>query len=175
MKTAHLLLLVALLSTAGASEGVWYDGDKIAPDRPHQKANAGLGVQLQLTKKESFFAEWASPQTPRLEIARTVEAGDKVYSVLFFFGAGKNMKGESRVTFTGRVLDPQNRFVQQFKDVRVIMGPNSAGEYDLRLSDGHVMVQFSTVSEKGIYTFELTVTDHLKKVSLPLIQKIELK
>jgi hypothetical protein len=175
MKTVHLLLLLALLSTAVASEGVWYDGDKIAPDRPHQKAKAGLGVQLQLTKKESFFTDWASPQTPRLEIARTAEAGDKVYSVLFFFGAGKDKKDESHVTFDGRVLDPKNKPIQEFKDVRAIQGPNSASEYDLRLSDGHMMAQFSAASEKGVYTFELTVTDHIKNVSLPLAQKIELK
>ena len=62
---------------------MWYDGDKIAADRPHQKAKAGLGVQLQLTKKESFFTDWASPQTPRLEIAQIAEVGDSVYSVGF--------------------------------------------------------------------------------------------
>ena len=175
METLHFLLLLVLVSTATASEGVWYDGNKIVPDRPHQKAEAGFGAQLQLTKKESFFTNWASPQTPQLEIARTAEVGDRVYSVLFFFGAGKDKKGGSHVTFTGRVLDPEGKPIQEFEDVRAIQGHNSAGEYDLRLSDGHMMALFSAASKKGTYTFELIITDHIKKVNLLLSEKIDLK
>jgi len=175
MKITHLILLLALFSAAAATEGVWYDGDKIAPDRPHQKAKAGLGVQLQLTAQESFFTDWASPQTPRLEIVHTASAGDRVFSVLFFFGAGKDKKGQSYVTFSGRVLDPRGKPIQEFNDVRVIHGPNSAREYDHGLSEGHMMVQFSSTSEKGTYRFEVVVNDHVKEVTLPLEQKIELK
>jgi len=158
-----------------ASPGVWYDGNKVAPDRPHQKAKDGLGVQLQLTKNAAFFSDWALPPPPSLQIVRTAQAGDRVYSVLLFFGAGKNPKGESNVTFSGRVLDPQGKLLQTFDDVRVLQGPNRAGEYNLCLSEGYMTAQFSAESRKGIYTFELTVTDHVKMVSIPLVQNIELK
>ena len=175
MKTSLILVLLAFVLRAVASDGVWYDGDKVAPDRPFQKAKAGFGVQLQLTKKLSFFTEWYSPETPRFELARTAQVGDKVYSALFFFGAGKNPKGESHITFFGRVVGPNGKPIQEFKDVRAVQGPNRSIGYDLSLSEGYMIAEFSAASEKGVYTFEVTVTDHVKNVSIPLVQKIELK
>ena len=176
MKTISLLFSLALVSGAlAASPGVWYDGNKILPDRPYQKAKEGLGVQLQLTKNLAFFTDWALPKTPHFEIDRTAQAGDKVYSALFFFGAGTDQKGESYVTFSGRVLDPHGMPIQTVQDVRAVRGPNSSGPYNLRLSDGYIIVQFSNGSQKGTYTFEVTVTDHVKNVIIPLVQTIDLK
>ena len=170
-----LVMFLAFASTVMASPGVWYDGNKVAPDRPYQKAKDGLGVQLQLTKDAAFFTDWALPQPPNLAIARTAQIGDRVYSVLLFFGAGRNPKGESNVTFSGRVLDPQGKPLQAFEDVRVLQGPNRADEYNLCLSEGYMTAQFSAESRKGVYTFELTVSDHVKMVSIPLVQTIEMK
>jgi hypothetical protein len=175
MRITHFLLFCTLLSSAVASGGVWYDGDKIAPDRSHQKAKDGLGVQLQLTNDASFFDDWALPHPPNLKITHIAQVGDTIYSVLLFFGAGKDKKGESNVTFEGRVLGPDGNSLQEFKDVRVVHGPNLAGEYDLGLSEGHMIAQFSKASLKGTYTFEVTVTDHIKKVSILLLQKLERK
>ena len=175
MKTARFIFSLAFISTALAQPGVWYESGKEVPDRPYQKAKGGFGVQLQLTKNASFFTDWALPQTPKLEIAKTARAGDKVYSVLFFFGAGKDNNGDSEVSFAGRVLNPAGEPIQEFKDIRAIRGPNSSKEYDLCLSDGHVMISFSAAGDKGFYTFDLNVTDHVKKVILSLSQKVEFK
>ena len=176
MKTLHFALFLALISAASAaSPGVWYDGDKEAPDRPHQKAKQGFGVQLLLTKNESFFTEWLSPTPPKLEVTSTATAGETVYSVLLFFGAGKDKKGNSKVTFSGHVTAPDGKVIQEFKDAIALDGPYSGSPYDLSLSVGYARISMAKEGGKGTYSLEITVTDHIKKLSIPLVQKIELK
>ncbi len=176
MKTLHLVLFLGLAASAfAASPGVWYDGDKEAPDRPHQKAKKGFGVQLLLTKDETFFKAWELPTPPKLEVAKTAEGGDSVYSVLLFFGAGKDKSGKAKVTFSGHVTAPDSKVLKEFKDVVALDGPYRGSEYDLSLSAAYVGFQMAKKEGKGIYTLEITVTDHVKDVSIPLIQTIELK
>ncbi len=176
MKTLHLVLFLGLVASAyAASPGVWYDGDKEAPDRPHQKAKKGFGVQLLLTKDETFFKAWESPAPPKLEIAKTAMGGDSVYSVLLFFGAGKDKSGKAKVTFSGQVTAPDGKILKKFKDAVALDGPYRGSEYDLSLSAAYVGFQMARKEGKGIYTLEITVTDHVKDVSIPLIQTIELK
>lgn len=176
MKTLHLVLFLGLLVAAfGASPGVWYDGDKKAPDRPHQKAKKGFGVQLLLTKDEAFFKAWESPTPPKLEVAKTAMAGDSVYSVLLFFGAGIDKSGKAKVTFSGHVTAPDGSVLRDFKDVIALDGPYSGSEYDLSLSAAYVGFQMARKEGKGTYTLEIVVTDHVKRVSIPLVQTLELK
>lgn len=175
MKTLHLVLFLALVSVvSGASLGVWYDGDKVAPDRPHQKAKQGFGVQLLLTKNESFFTEWLSPTPPKLEVSSTATAGETVYSVLLFFGAGKDKNGDSKVAFSGRVTAPDGKVVQEFKDAIALDGPYSGSPYDLSLSIGYARISMAKEGGKGTYSLEIVVTDYVKKLSIPLVQKIVL-
>jgi hypothetical protein len=175
VKAVQLILLSLVFASICVAQSAWYDGDKIAPDRPNQKAKGGFGAQLQLTNDPSFFTKWATPETPNLVMARFAAIGDRVYSVLLFIGAGKNADGESFVSFHGRVIGPDGRPIQEFKDIRVIHGLNRARDYDIGLSEGYVLASFSNESAKGVYTFELTVTDHVKNVDLKLEQKTELK
>lgn len=176
MKSLHLLLFLGLAASAfAAAPGVWYDGDKEAPDRPHQKAKKGFGVQLLLTKDETFFKAWESPTPPKLEVARTAVGGDSVYSVLLFFGAGKDKSGKAKVTFSGHITAPDRKVLKEFKDVIALDGPYRGSEYDLSLSWAYASFQMAKNEGKGIYTLEITVTDHVKDVSIPLIQNIELK
>jgi hypothetical protein len=176
MKIARLLLLLVFVGPVFATEGVWHDGDKIAPERPFQKAASGFGAQFFLTGDKSIFTTWyTSPDAPHFSFNIVAKTGDVYYTALTFFGAGKDDKGNSDVTFAGRVLDPKGTVLQVFDDIRALKGPNGSTGYDLSLAEGYLAVSFTTHSVKGVYRIELKVTDHLKKVTLPLVQTVQLK
>ncbi len=163
--------------TVYSDGGHWFDSyGKVSQDHLYQKSRDGFGAMIYLTTQKDFIGTFErSPFLARLEIPESAHAGEKYYALLIIFGPGKDLNGRSFVTFTGRVRDPNEHEYQEYADAIVLKDFNSAPDARLHISNSRITLQFTRESLPGDYTVDLVVTDHIKHVSLHLVQAIRLE
>jgi hypothetical protein len=162
---------------AYSSDGFWCDSDgKVTQDHLHQKVRDGFGAMIYLTPHKDFIESFErSPFVARLESPDSAHAGEKYYALLIIFGPGKDLNGHSFVTFTGRVRDPNEHNYQEYVDAIVLKETNTSPDARLRISNSRITLQFTHDSIPGEYVVDMVVTDHIKHVSLHLMQTVRLE
>ena len=135
----------------------------------------GFKGLLALSEDLNFYKKWNSPMPPEIKFIREVERGKKLLVILTFANAGSDEKGNGHVTFSFAMRQPNGTLVNR-RDNLDALGKRSPAEIGLwMLSSQRIDIIFDETDPSGEYTFYATLTDHVKKVTLPLTYQLQLK
>jgi hypothetical protein len=160
---ATIILLFLLLQPA------------IAQTQPTPLEAKGFKGLLALSEDLAFYEKWKSPMIPDIRNAREVGRGKKLLVILTFANAGSDETGNGNVTFTFAMKRPDGTLAFQHKDVDALGKRPPAAVGMWMLSQQPMTISFDGEEPSGEYTFYATLTDHVKKATLPLTCKLQLQ
>jgi len=173
-------LLIPFTSVYAQSEN-WRDQNgKPLPETPSVKSHDGFGGTVVITSDGDWKQKWETPpgSTPKLTVAQTVEAGRTITLLIFFTNPKLDAAGNADVRCEVRLVDPKGKSSVLRKDGVCYDGPIGGPPANVYLSRPTFAFTFNAKDAAdlpGVWSFDVTLRDEGRKVSLPLRASVELK
>ncbi len=171
-----LLILLGTVLSQGETEGFsWRDSNgQPTPDTASMKAKDGFGGQFILTANEQIYAEWAKPETPKIEIASKLPVGKLLVPVVIYVNPKKHPDGTVDVTYDLTIIKPDGSVAREIPDIVCAKGPLSAPQYNLQLSCSEVKWGADSSDPLGRWTFRIILKDNVRGTRLQLEASVEI-
>lgn len=163
------LWLVASAALAGADGWVTHDGEAV-PDTAYRKSVDGFGGWLVVTPDADWPRKWDAPprDIPRLETAQYVDYGDRLTILAFYTNPATDAAGEIDIRCDVLVTRPDGTVASRARDRRCASPEHEGDLQALRLSWTVVEYLGERSDPTGRWTVEITITDAVRGVSIPL-------
>jgi len=172
---ATILLVGTLLSQADSEKFMWRDSDgKSTPDTANMKAKDGFGGQFILSSNEGIYADWAKPETPRIDVASKLAVGELLVPVVIFVNPKKDKDGSIDVTYDLRIYKPDGSLAREISGIVCAKGVFNAPQFNLQLSQSEAKWGAEATDPLGTWTFKLLLKDNVRGIGLPLETSVEI-
>jgi len=132
----------------------------------------GFGVQLFLVEGERFFADWEKPGAGvHINPVSVAKRGVPICTAVIFVGAGMKTDGKVDVTFDVVIRRPDGSVYGKEKDMIGAQDKIDPAPRALQLARDFEGIRIEPKDPAGVYTVEVVVKDHVKKVELHLVRK----
>jgi hypothetical protein len=176
MKLTALLALM-LLAPASLAQGAWKDGEgKPVPDTEWQKSVAGFGGMLIVTPDQDWEKKWNTPTDggPHFSTAGKVKRGGELTILMIFTNPLADDAGESNVSVDVDVARPDGSSSTHAQDVVCFKGKLLGPPTNVYLCGPTVGFVGEPSDPTGTWSVKITMTDEVRKVSIPLATSFEL-
>jgi hypothetical protein len=163
--------LLAFCSVIHAEDFSWRKDGKPLADTDSQKARDGFGAMLLLIDDKKFFEDWKKPEPPRFKTLTNATRMVPVYTVVIFAGAGRNAEGEAQVSCDVTIRKPDGEVYGEQRGLVAAQGRQVLSPTMLQLARDRLVIRIEPHDPAGIYTVEVTVRDHVRKVDLRLKER----
>ena len=131
----------------------------------------GFGVQFFLVEGEKFFSDWEKPEPPHIAPVSIAKRGVPVCTAVIFVGAGLKSDGSADVTYDTVVRKPDGSVYARDKNLVGAQEKIDPAPKALQLARDFTGIRIEPKDPAGVYTVEVVVKDHVKKVELHLARK----
>ena len=131
----------------------------------------GFGVQFFLVEGEKFFLDWEKPEPPHITPVSVGRRGVPICTAVIFVGAGLKSDGSADVTYDTVVRKPDGSVYANDKDLIGAQEKINPAPKVLQLARDFTGIRIEPKDPAGVYTVEVVVKDHVKKVELHLARK----
>ena len=176
MRNAVLLVLILISGVAGAEVG-WKDRDgNPVPDSESQKSIAGFGGLLVMTPDEDWEEKWNTPPEvgPQFSHTSKVERGGKLFILTMFTNPQIDDAGAAHITIDIDIKRPDGSSSMHTADAVCFQG-ELGPPYNVYLCGPVVGFIGEESDPAGTWSVQITLTDELRKVSMPLVTRFELR
>ncbi len=134
------------------------------------KSKGNFGAQLWLINDADFFLNWRKPETPAIRPVEIAVRGQALYTAIVFYGAGRDDKGLSNVSYDITVRRPDNSVYTLSRDLVGFQNLGATDDKQLYLGRNYVSINIGPADPAGLYTVETNVHDNIGRTELPLVQ-----
>ena len=134
------------------------------------KSKGNFGSQLWLITDADFFLSWRKREMPTIAPIEIAVRGQPVYTAIIFYGAGRDEKGLTNVTYDVTVRRPDNTVYTVSNGLIGFQNLGPTDEKQLLLGRNYVGINISQTDPAGLYTVEAMVHDNIGRADLSLIQ-----
>jgi hypothetical protein len=176
MKRAALLALF-LISHATFADVGWRDGEgNPVPDTESQKSVQGFGALLVVTPDEDWEEKWNTPPevAPQFSGSSTVEIGGKLFILTMFTNPAVDDSGAADVVLDLEVKRPDGSTSTHAESALCFEGEFRGPPHNVSLCATVVGFVGEPTDPAGVWPVQVTVTDRIRNVSVPLSTKFEL-
>jgi hypothetical protein len=176
MRNAALLALVLASAAAGADLG-WKDGDgNPVPDTESQKSVAGFGGVLVVTPDEDWEEKWNTPPeiAPHFSGGSAVERGGKLFILTIYTNPKLDNSGMANVTIDIDVERPDGSTSTHAEGAVCFQGEFRGPPHNVHLCGPVIGFIGEPSDPAGTWSVQITLTDNIRKVSMPLATSFEL-
>jgi hypothetical protein len=153
----------------------WFQNGASAPQKNNFKSEKGFGAQLCLIEDQSFFDRWNNPDDT-VTIPKTVspKRGKPVFAVILFRNPGVK---DSLCAVTGEitVYDPNGAIFGQEKMMNIWNNRKPLPSGQTGLSEDYMGITIEPKDPNGVYRVQAILFDAVKKATVRLETKIEVK
>jgi hypothetical protein len=146
----------------------WLQDGMPVPDSDNIKSKNGFGVQMWITKDESFFDNWNKPETPNLTFTKTAIRNEKIFIIFLFINPGRDQSSKTDVVTDVLIKDPNGKVYGKFTDIEIWQRIDNTPRNNIQLGVGHLGLVIENNEQLGTYKVEAEVKDRIKNVSLKL-------
>lgn len=178
MPNQAVLLVLTLVSGIACAEVGWQDANgNPVPDSDSQKSVAGFGGLLVVTPDEDWEQKWNTPPEvgPQFSHASVVEKGGKLFVLTTYTNPGVDDSGKAHVTLDIDVKRPDGSSSMHTEDAVCFEGEFSGPPHNVYLCGPVVGFVGEQSDPAGIWSVQITLTDEIRKVSMPLSTHFELR
>lgn len=176
MLRATLLALVFVSHAAFADVG-WRDADgDPVPNTESQKSVRGFGGLLVVTPDKDWEEKWNTPPevAPRFSSASTVEIGGELFILTMFTNPKVNRSGAADVVLDVEVKRPDGSVSTDAQSAICFQGELRGPPHNVYLCATVVGFVAEPSDPPGTWSVQITITDRVRKVSVPLSTEFEL-
>jgi len=155
-------------ASPSATNGGWRVDGKPTDDSEARTSTNGFGAMLFMTEDERMFADWDKPGVPHFTPVSVARRGVPICTVVIFVGGGLKTDGKAAVTFDVVIRKPDGSVYGKEKDLLGVQDKIDSAPGALQLSRDYMCVRIEPKDPVGIYTVEVVVEDHVKKLELRL-------
>ena len=133
------------------------------------KAVGNFGAQLYVTDDAAFYQNWKKPETPTITPLQLALRTQPVYTVIIFYGPGRDAKGLCNVSYDLTVHRPDGSVLVENKSM--VGWQNLApDERELQLGRNYLTINLAPGDPSGLYTVDAVIHDNIGRVDFPLKQ-----
>lgn len=176
MRRAALLALV-LISDATCAELGWKDGNgNPVPETESQKSIAGFGGLLVITPDEHWEEKWNTPAqvAPQFSSASVVERGGKLFILTMFTNPQLDDSGAAHVILDIDVKRPDGSSSTHVEGAICFQGEFLGPPHSVYLCGPVVGFVGEPSDPAGTWSVQITLTDKIRRVNVPLATRFEL-
>lgn len=173
-----VLLALLLISDAACAEVGWKDQDgKPVPDTESQKSIAGFGGLLVVTPDEDWEKKWNTPPEvgPQFSSASFVERGGKLFILTMFTNPQVDDSGAADVALDIDVKRPDGSSAMHTEGAVCFQGELLGPPHNVYLCGPVVGFVGEPSDPAGTWSVQITLTDKIRKVRIPLATHFELR
>ncbi len=176
MKRATLLALILMAHATFADVG-WRDADgNPIPDTEFQKSVRGFGGLLVVTPDKDWEEKWNTPPevAPQFSSASTVEVGGELFILTMFTNPKVDRSGAADVVLDLEVKRPDGSMSTDAESAICFQGELRSPPHNVYLCATVVGFAGEPSDPRGTWSVQITITDRIRKVSIPLSTEFEL-
>lgn len=171
MKNIITVFLLTLSLVAHAETGGWVNETrKPVPNSDAMKSMEGFGGWLVVTPDSDWENKWNnSPETiPKISSAKDVSYGDNLTILIFYINPKTNASGEIDIRCDLKGTRPDGSISVNAKGIQCAAGKLQGAQQNIRLSSVVIDYIGEDGDPPGEWIIEATLTDQIRKTSIPL-------
>ncbi|CRR26016.1 hypothetical protein PAERUG_E15_London_28_01_14_08507 [Pseudomonas aeruginosa] len=176
--TCALAMMVMMLPLDSSASDGWINGDgKALAETDAMKSSGGFAASLLVTSDADWRAKWATPQetTPRFNEADEVHPGGELFLLTFLSNPQLDENRVPKVHCDLRMLRPDGSTSIDERDVPCFTAALTGPPNLLYMTNLHLRFVAEAGDPKGTWTAQVVVRDLLRKVSLPLQARFDVR
>jgi hypothetical protein len=172
--TRTLYLFFSLIILAASAWAQSQPDNTKVPDTSDRKFVKGLGAHLLAVKDpQAFVREWLKPQTPMIESAKKIKAGEAL-GIIVLFGGCQERSGSCNAEVDYTIYKPDGSILAE-RLHQPLWKEAAPPKPNIQLGRAILAIQFQKNQPKGKYRIKATVKDLNADITIELETQIELK
>ena len=121
-----------------------------------------------------FYEKWAKPELPSIREIKTAKIEQPVLPLVFFSNPKKDTDGKINLTCDYVFVQPDGNEGDNVPNTICGAGALTAPQYNLQLSSSPIGWCADAGDPVGEWTVKVIITDHNRKLTIPLSTKINI-
>ncbi|UXB35264.1 hypothetical protein [Stenotrophomonas maltophilia] len=176
--TCALAMMAMMLPLNSSASDGWINGDgKALTETDAMKSSGGFAASLLVTSDADWRAKWATPPetTPGFNEANEVHLGGELFLLTFLSNPQLDENRVPKVHCDLRMLRPDGSTSIDERDVPCFTAALTGPPNLLYMTNLHLKFVAEAGDPKGTWTAQVVVRDLLRKVSLPLQARFDVR